>query len=205
MNQFRFIIKSLVFYFQGNWLIACGIAISTIIITGSLLVGDSVKHSLEQTVYYRLGPVSQVISAGERLFTCHLGNQIEKNSGIATTSVLFIQGSAISPEKSLRLNPIQVYGIDTSFSKFTRNALYENIREGEVIINENVARRLKVSAGDYINLQINKKGIIPLNTPFVSENRQTVTRRVKICAVVDKHQLGNFNINTSQVPPNNIL
>ena len=63
MNSWRFIRNSLVYYRRKHLLLVLGIAISGAVITGALLVGDSVKYSLNRIVEQRLGKISHVMKA----------------------------------------------------------------------------------------------------------------------------------------------
>ncbi len=55
MTGLGFAVRSFLHYLRFNLTVAIGIAISTAILTGGLIVGDSVRYSLEQSTKYRLG------------------------------------------------------------------------------------------------------------------------------------------------------
>jgi putative ABC transport system permease protein len=57
----RLIFSSLTYYWKKNLLLAVGIAISGAVITGAMMVGDSVKYSLNLIVEQRLGNVTHVM------------------------------------------------------------------------------------------------------------------------------------------------
>ena len=68
MTKFQYIIKSFLYYFKANLLVAIGVAISTMVLTGSLVIGDSVRHSLTQATFYRLGETTHLVAVKERYF-----------------------------------------------------------------------------------------------------------------------------------------
>ena len=68
MSQIQFIIKTFLHYLKANLLVAIGVIISSAVLTGGLIIGDSITHSLEQITNYRLGKTNFTISAGDRFF-----------------------------------------------------------------------------------------------------------------------------------------
>ena len=69
MSFTKLLLRSLWFYRRLNLTVVLGVALSTAILLGAMIIGDSVRFSLEQITYGRLGRTSQVITAGERLFS----------------------------------------------------------------------------------------------------------------------------------------
>lgn len=57
MTLFRFIIQSLKYYKKQHFALFLGTIISTAVLTGALIVGDSVKLSLKSLVDSRLGNI----------------------------------------------------------------------------------------------------------------------------------------------------
>jgi len=61
MTRFNLILNSFIHYFKANLLVAIGVAISTAVLTGALIIGDSVTFSLEQSTFYRLGNTTHLV------------------------------------------------------------------------------------------------------------------------------------------------
>jgi putative ABC transport system permease protein len=51
----NFTIKTFIHYFKQNLLVALGVVVSTAVLTGALIIGDSVRYSLKQSTFSRLG------------------------------------------------------------------------------------------------------------------------------------------------------
>ncbi len=81
MTGLGFAIRSFLHYLRFNLTVAIGVAISTAILTGGLIVGDSVRYSLEQSTRYRLGDARWAITTGDRFTTASLAALV--NSRIA--------------------------------------------------------------------------------------------------------------------------
>ena len=206
MSLFSLIVRSLKYYFRGHLTVALGIAITTAIITGALIVGDSVKYSLEQITYYRLGSITHVVNSGERYLTQSLSNKIAQQTGIKATSALRIKGTGIVGGGKYRIENIQVWGIDSSFRKTIDTAFpYDSIPQGEVVISQNLANRLMLEPGESFLLSMKRAHVIPLNTPFISADNQNVARRFKVFKIADKHIFGRFNLKASQTAPFNVF
>jgi putative ABC transport system permease protein len=206
MNKRRFIRNNLAYYWKKNLLLALGVAISGAVITGALMVGDSVKFSLNRIVEQRLGHVTHVLKAGDRYFTGDLTLRVGEALGVPASSVLLQEGSAIAGGGRIRLNHIQVLGVDEGFDRMAGTDRFYGALSGDsIIISRNLASRLNLSPGDEVLLRIRKASLIPLNAPFISDEGSVVTLRATIRAVADEGQLGRFNLKVSQTAPFNVF
>ena len=206
MTVLKFIRNNLIFYARKNLLLALGIAISGAVLTGALMVGDSVKYSLNQIVEHRLGGISHVLKAGDRYFTSELSDQVREQLQIPVSSLLLQEGSATADGGQRRLNHIQVLGVDPDFDILAGVENYYSTLSGDtVIISRNLANRLSVDVGDDILLRIEKASLIPLNAPFVSDAENVVSLRATVRAVAEDQYLGRFNLKVSQTAPFNVF
>lgn len=205
MTLFRYIIKSILHYAKLNIATVLGVALSTAILVGALIIGDSVKYSLQQITIERLGNTDAVITAGERLFTCQLAENISKNSNMKTSAVLRANGIAIVDGGQIRVNQLQVWGIDSLFASFSNVSGQFNLSGNEVLINENLAFIMQIKAGDEFLLRVNKLSTFPANTPFVAAEETSISFRVKIKGIVGAKETGNFNLQNIQSAPRNVF
>lgn len=206
MNSRRLIRNNLVYYWKKHLLLALGVAISGAVITGALLVGDSVQYSLGRIVEQRLGEVSHVLKAGDRYFTSELSQKVADDLDIQTSALLLQEGAAVGDGGKLRVNQVQVLGVDQHFDRVTGlEESFSTLSGDTVIISRNLARRLNKSEGDDLLLRIEKASLIPLNAPFVSDAEQTVSVRAVIKDIVDEGNMGRFNLKVSQTAPFNVF
>ena len=203
MNRFTFIIKSFKYYQKANILIALGVAISAAVITGGLIIGDSVTHSLEQITSYRLGSTSHVITSADRYFSQQVVTEMSNSLEVAP--VLISEGVVVSGGGEYRANRVQVLGIDPSFAKISGTGLYSGLAKNEIVISESLAEKMKVKVGDNILVRIKKASLIPQNAPFVSGEETTVSYRANIKAIAGKKDLGRFSLKNSQTAPYNLF
>jgi ABC-type lipoprotein release transport system permease subunit len=206
MTIARFIRNNLIYYFRKNLLLAAGIAVSGAVLTGALLVGDSVEYSLNRIVELRLGRVTHVIQAGDRYFTSDLAGHMRDQLNVPVSAMLIQEGMAVAEGGNKRVNKVQVTGVDVNFDHMAGMEGYFGSLAGDsIIISVNLANRLNLGRGDEVLLRIEKASLIPLNAPFVSDAGGTVTLRAYIREVAGESQLGNFNLKVSQTAPFNIF
>lgn len=206
MTKINFIIKSFLHYFKANLLVALGVVISTMVLTGSLIIGDSVRHSLTQATFYRLGETTHLVSVTERYFRQKMAAEIEAdNSQIKATPVLLLEGMATADGGQQRANKVQVVGVDRDFDEISKIALMSELQNNEIAISQNLAERLQKTEGDAIMVRIKKASLIPMNAPFVSAEETSVTLRGTIKKVLSKEELGRFSLKNSQTAPYTIF
>jgi len=205
MSIFKLILKSAWFYRKLNLTIILGIALSTAILVGALIIGDSVKYSLQQITVQRLGQTSQVITVGERLFGQHLATELTTKTGVKTCALLRTNGFGVIEGGELRVNQLAVWGVDSLLWHFASDPKSFILKGNEVAINENLASMAKLKVGDEFLLRVNKLNTFPANTPFVSDKESTVSFRVSIVRIMKSDELGNFNIRNIQSAPRNVF
>ena len=206
MDVIRFIKNNLRFYRRKHLLLALGVAISGAVLTGALMVGDSVKYSLNQIVEQRLGNITHVVKAGDRYFTHAYTERVGKQLQVPVSSILLQEASATIDGGQKRLNHIQVVGVDRGFDHMSGVPdLYSHLSGDTILISRNLSNRLNLQSGDEILLRIERASLIPQNAPFVSDAESIVTLRATVRNVVDDGQLGRFNLRVSQTAPFNVF
>ena len=206
MNQLKLVIKSLKHYFKANLWIALGVAITCAVITGGLIVGDSVKYSLEQNTRLRLGEITHSLTSGERYFTTGLSGKLNQ-AGFNSSSALKLEAVASSNGGQLKLNKVTVWGIDKMFTNVIgiESSAFGFSKDETCFISENTATRLNIAIGDDLLLKIEKAGLIPANAPFVSDENQWVSYRVKVDKILSTEELGRLSLQNSQTAPFNVF
>lgn len=206
MNAFQYIKRNLYYYRWRNFFLALGIAISSAVITGSLIVGDSVESSLGMSVEKRLGGIRYVLRSGERFFSPHLAQVFSSKTGIVTAPVLYTEGVAVAGGGEMRLPGIRIMGITDQLDEFSeKDNFYADLKSGEIIVSENIAARMNLEIGDELLLRITRTSLIPLNAPFVSDRDNVVSARFRVKAFAGQKELGRFNLKNSQTAPFNVF
>jgi putative ABC transport system permease protein len=206
MTKLQYILKTFAHYLKANLLVALGVAISTMVLTGSLIIGDSVRYSLEQATFYRLGETTHLVSVVERYFRQEMAAEIElDNPEIKATPILLLEGIAVADGGQLRANKVQIVGVNSDFNEIAKSSLFAELQDNEIAISQNLAERLQISEGDNILVRIKKASLIPMNAPFISDEETSVSLRASVKKVVQREEMGRFSLKNSQTAPYNIF
>lgn len=197
MNPFKFIIRSILYYRRQHLGLLLGMAISATVLTGALIIGDSIQYSLEKLVDNRLGKAEFAVIGGSRFMDTGLALKLENITHVPVSPVLMLRGIAINPASDSRLNQATILGIDRTFNRISESPL-PDLAEDEAIINMNMANRLNLKTGDDLVIRVQSAGLIPVNAPFSREPSPTVAIRLKIKALANEDQSGMFNLSNSQ-------
>ena len=206
MNLYQFILQTIRHFWKQNLVLALGVALSTAVITGALMVGDSVAYSLQKIVNLRLGQITHTLSAGDRFFTDSLAVRLEKEIEHPATSLLLLEGTVSSSGGQDRLPKVQVLGIQDDFAEVSGSGnRLQSIHPGEAFISQNLAERLRLKEQDEFILRVKKLSLIPLNAPFVSDAELIQPASIKVAGIVDESEMGRFHLKNIQTAPYNIF
>src|SRR5437588_8088543 len=137
----RLLLRNLFFHWRGNLAVLLGVAVGTAVLTGALLVGDSLRGSLRAQALDQLGWVDQALVAG-RFFREELGRNLP--AGKVCPAIL-LQGSVSA--KGTQAGKVTILTVDQRFWPADQMPVdagfWQSGREG-VVLNELVARRLGV-------------------------------------------------------------
>lgn len=214
MNLRHLIFRNLWYYRRSHFAVLTGIVVSTAVLTGALIVGDSVRYSLVQIAEKRLGSVQYAILPGERLFRQELSHEISEKSGLLVAPILQTEAIAISNENNTRINQVTVTGITKDFPGFWTSIHpreSENERfgmfptENEAVLNSNTASRLGIKPGDDILIRLRTIEMVSSNSPFIPGQSNPVAMRLRVKSIASDEEMGRFSLKNEQSPPFNIF
>lgn len=204
MTSLSLILSNLKYHRKPYLSILAGTVISTAVLTGALVVGDSVRYSLGQLTDVRLGKTHYAVQSGDRFFRQQLARDLEKQTKSHVASLLQLEGIALNTDKNTRINLVEVLGVDDSFMRLWNTSLQQP-GDDEAILSRNAAEKLDLKPGDEILLKIHKQAKASGNAPFVSEKEPLVVFRLKVTAIADDQQMGRFSLKSNQSAPFNIF
>lgn len=195
--------RSIAFHLRSHLGTIFGAAIATAVLTGALLVGDSVRGSLRAMALARLGKMDVALASGDRLFRTALAGDLEAQlAGASVAAALQLPGSMNKPDGSARANQVQVTGVDERFWAFAKSSPGA-LPPDSVFINDRLARQLKVAIGETVLLRVPRISHLSRDAPLSPEEDATVALRLEIAGVLSDDQFGRFGLAASQVPPLN--
>ena len=204
MRATRLIKRSLVYYWQTNLVVVLGVAIAVAVLTGALLIGESVRGSLRALVSQRLGRTDDLIASTgffrEQLAADILQPGAFTTSGIGGTAPLIALDGMVTHEPSRRrAGDVRVYGVDDRFWQFNGVAV-DSPQNREVLVSESLASELGAAGGDSVLLRIEKPSDIPVESLHGRREDPGRTIRLNLKSVLPGASLGEFSLRPQQGP-----
>ena len=179
MGLFRYILRGLWHFRKQHLALFAGTIISTAVLTGALIVGDSVKYSLRDLVDVRLGNAGFALQTGDRFVHADLAERLSMDLGEPVIGITLIDGIGVNPESGIQANKLQVLGIGSDYSEFFEIGIPDLFPE-EALISSNLADKLKLGPGDAMIVRVEDVDVIPLNAPFSREASPSVGMRLTV-------------------------
>jgi ABC-type antimicrobial peptide transport system permease subunit len=191
MTLTRLLLRNLFFHWHGNLAVLLGVVVGTAVLTGALLVGDSLRGSLRAQTLRRLGWVDEALTA-PRFFRAALADELQA-AGVAgrVCPAIMLQATAMVPYpanlpvKTLRsprlARHVTLIGVDERFwdgwppqPPQPVNPKREEFSSGAAWINVPLAKALNVSLQMSMTLRFQKPSAIPRETPLARRDADSI-------------------------------
>ncbi|HCR16525.1 MAG TPA: hypothetical protein DIU35_03495 [Candidatus Latescibacteria bacterium] len=204
------------YFWRIHLTVVVGSAVATSILTGALLVGDSVRGSLRDLSQDRLGRIDFALLS-ERFFRESLARDLSEPDTFAdrfasATPAILLSGSVRNAGTQARASRVQIQGIDERFTKL----FDEQPRSGDrgsflarpkgqtfpsVAINEALREELDVDVGDAIVLSLERPTKINREFLFGIDDPEDITQnlRLVVSKVIPNKGMGRFGLDLHQV------
>lgn len=204
MNFTRLIIRDFEHYRKAFLAVLAGTLVSTAVLTGALMLGDSVKFSLQRLTNIRLGNIRYALHPQGRYFRQDIAGDLSIKTGSLVAPVLLSEGMAVNPENNKRINRFQLVGIDRRFTGFwiKKPPCPDS---NTAVISRNTADKLGLKPGDDILIRVSGQGMAPANAPFGAEKSPVKVSRFRVRAIADDGEMGRFSLNANQAAPFNVF
>ncbi len=207
MTTFRLILRSLCYYWRTNLAVACGVAAGTAVLSGALLVGDSMRGSLRRLIFDRLGRIDAAMVT-ERLFRAELADEwaaapaAAKQTCDAVPAILLrVSLENADPGSSARANRVELLGCDARFWQLGDGRPQRLPQPGEIVLNQPAAERLGVRVGQSVLLRLPSAGPIPADSALGRKQETIRSERLVLSEVIPAEGLGRFGLwPTQQIP-----
>ncbi len=201
-----FWLSTLRHFARSSFAVIIGVALATAVISGALIVGDSVRGSLETLSLERLGGVDHVVR-GPRFFRQDLAAELAEawQADIATVApAILVTGSVqtgqITSATSRRAGHVEVYGVDAAFWKL---AGVEPPGEG-LAISRRLAEQLELKVGDKASVVVEVPATIPRDALLGEREETVVELPTQVSRIFEDREMpGRFGLNPSQQLPLN--
>lgn len=212
MTTTRLLLHSISYYWRTNLAVLLGVVAGTAVIGGALIVGDSVRGSLRQMTFDRLGEIDHVVSS-HRFFSEDLAGRIKDQAGFNTrfeniAPALVMPGSLTRQDtekkETHRSNRVNVFGVDAAMWEMIDHASAELPADDAVVLSRNVAEELRAKQGDQLTLWIELPSSIPRDTLLGERDEDAVEITLTVSAILDENSgAGRLGLNPNQQLPSN--
>ncbi|HND53307.1 MAG TPA: hypothetical protein PLV92_12945, partial [Pirellulaceae bacterium] len=204
-----------------HFAVALGVAAATAVLTGALIVGDSVRGSLARLVLDRLGRIDDQLVA-DRFFRVALKDELASRSEFAwdyerAAAALLIPGGTVErsgggdsagdgESGARRAGGVLVLGVAPDFWEFGSDGPRPRVSPGddEIVLNEPLAADLGAKIGDTVLLRLPKSNDVPADSPLGRKtDRIRTLADLKVVDIIPASGLGRFSLRSSQHFPRN--
>lgn len=192
------------YYWQINLTVVLCTAVATAVLSGALIVGDSMRGSLKDITLERLGRIQHAVFSDD-FFDPQLLNVVDKHPAIV------LSGTIVVPSTQTRASKVNIYGVEDSFFTLWDDSSPPNWNQSpkntfpDVIINEALQKELRIEIGDAILINLPKFGQI--HPEFLLGNSDIVdvveSLRLVVSDIIPTENVGRFGLNAHQSLPLN--
>lgn len=175
MTRYRLLLRSLAYFRRSGAAVAAATAVAAAVLTGALMVGDSVRASLRDLVLRRLGPIDHALIAGT-FFPADLARRISDRPAFGErfrrcAPAVVVRGGASDEAQSRRTAGVQIIAAGD----------WIDVPPGKCIINGELADRLGlVEPGKTVLITLPVAGDIPGDATLARRAAEDVTSGMRL-------------------------
>ncbi len=176
--------SSRTYYRRFYRLVAVAVVVMTAVLTGSLIMGDSVRGSLVARVNERLGNTQTLVQTG----TGFLSDKILRQPLLSSAHGYLLTEGFVS--SSGRMIPVMVWGTD-----------HDSLPSGEALLNTPLRREVD---GNTVVLHLPSNNLVGSGSLFISQSYATQLR-LRVKGTKSNEDGGSLLLHNEQVRPLNIF
>ncbi|MFO0876317.1 MAG: ABC transporter permease [Gemmataceae bacterium] len=203
MSPFRLLLQSLLYHWRGNSAVLLGVLVGSTVLTGALLVGDSLQGSLWARSLRQLGWVDQALVT-PRFFRQQLADEVRATAEARVAPAILLRSTVVVPgDAPLRKQArgVTILGVDDAF--FPPGPV-----PGPpfVQINAELARELDLREGAALDIRLVKPSALPREAALARKDVAIGDWRVEVTRVLTGDEPGNhFNLRPAVEAPRTVL
>ena len=206
MNSVRLIFRSLVYYRRTNAGVVAGAAVATAVLTGALVLGDSVRRTLMEQALDRIGSIDAVLTAGDRFFRSDLSDRLQGVAkGLRSAPILQLRSVVSTPASGQTAQRVNTLGVDDRFVQLALTPLSTlGISGNQCLLNARLASHLNATPGDELIIRIRTPNALAPDSVLAAVQNNSQAFRVEIAGVLSDESFGRFSLTADQIPPFNL-
>ncbi len=201
--------RSLTHYWRSHAAVLLGVVVGTAVLTGALVVGDSMRGSLRAAALQHLGGVDHAVR-GTGFFRAELADELAASPEFAGSfapprPVILERGSATHADSHATVHNVSILGVDARYwepgGSSPKPLAPQSTRT--VVLNQPLADELHAQPGDEILLRLGKAAAISPELLLGRRDDTTLTLRLTVDRVVPAAGRGAFAVDPRQTVPRN--
>lgn len=219
--MFAYVLNGIRHYRRIHFVVMLAVAIATTVIGGSLIVGDSVRYSLQQMTLQRLGRITHVLHA-PRFFTQQMTSEVAAEwNNLFTASrppdadaipplkfapAVLVNGSVERTEtdRVRRAGTVTLLAVEETGWSFLEHDDVPVPVDREVVLGYRTATELQVQAGDDVSVWVEVPSSIPRDSLLGERDEVTLELVLTVSAVLPETAgASRFDLNPGQQLPYN--
>src|SRR5437899_4658973 len=177
MTRLKLLLRTLTHFRLSNLAVIAGAAISCAILTGAMMVGDSVKLSLRDLTFHRLGPIDYAMTPG-RFFNEDLATRIANHKDFKanfTQSIpaIYLRGGATDESTNSAASSVQIAAMGNDLVP---------VADNRSILNQPLATLLRAAPGNSLILSLPGTDDTPKDAAFARRSRDDTLNNMRVTA-----------------------
>ncbi len=196
------VLRTIAYYHRLLLPVAAGVAVSSAVIVGALIVGDSMRGSLRFIALDRIGSIERIVIAPRWFRESSLDTAPELNGLLMIDSVVAeFQTRDGEQLRSQRATEMSLFGVDANFWSMG-DVVPDVLPDGQqLVLNRALADKLGVQVGDAVTLKVSRQAVVPADSALGKrDNDTTALSRWEVVAIVPDASLGRFSLRSDQRP-----
>ncbi len=209
MHPVKVLWGSLRYHWRSHVAVGLCALVGSSVLTGALLVGDSMRGSLRELALRRLGPIDYALESPRFVREPLAEGVIAEARGTSPEATgcpaILLDGAIQHAGTRARANRIRVVGVDARFWElFDGDAPAEAAAAGRsVVLNRSLADQIGAKAGDDVLIRLNRPSLVPTETILGRADESAVSLRLTVERVVEDDGAGGFGTRPTQAAPMN--
>ncbi len=207
--------RNLLYFRELNLAVVLGVAVAGATLTGALMVGDSVRGSLRQITYERLGTIQFAVApqhlVGPELAEALRASELVRQAQGTVAEAIMLSGAARTEQA--RAAKVAIQGVDAHFEQLFDDGSAKGLTQflaqkpGQnfpaAVVNQRLAEELRVKAGDELIVSFPKDSAIHRDSLYGRKQTEDVIQqmRLTVTAVLADSGVGRFALAPSQQVP----
>ncbi len=215
------VLRTILHYYRLLLPVALGVAVSSAVIVGALLVGDSMRGSLKEIAMDRIGSIDSMVIAPrwfnadaiERAKSNLQANNHERQDlhGLLLLSSVVAELQDRSSESqgtitTKRSTELTLFGVDETFWSLGTIQPKQLPTGNQLVLNTSLAERLNAKIGDRITLKVSRDAVVPADSALGKrENEVVALSRWEVVDILPDISLARFSLKSDQRPVQNVF